>query len=65
MLEWFARTPLKQQLLAGMLEALRLSRAAGCTFASINGGFFTAKDEPANIGVQRPSDMSKALRFLP
>ena len=48
MLERFGYTPWRQ-LLAGMLEALRLLREAGCTRAYIDGSFVTAKDEPGDF----------------
>ena len=43
MLDRFGHTPWRQQLLAGMLEALRLLKAAGCHRAYIDGSFVTAK----------------------
>lgn len=49
MLDRFGHTPWRQQLLAGMLEALRLLKAVGCVRVYIDGSFVTAKDEPGDF----------------
>lgn len=49
MLDRFGQTPWRRKLLAGMLEALRLLKAAGCARAYIDGSFVTAKEEPGNF----------------
>jgi hypothetical protein len=49
MLDRFGHTAWRQQLLAGMLEALRLLKLAGCVRAYIDGSFVTAKDEPGDF----------------
>ena len=41
----------REQLLAGLIEALRLLRAAGCRRVYINGSFVTAKERPNDIDV--------------
>jgi hypothetical protein len=49
MLGRFGQTPWRRKLLAGMLEALRLLKAAGCARAYIDGSFVTAKEEPGDF----------------
>lgn len=49
MLDRFGQTPWRRKLLAGMLEALRLLKAAGCARAYIDGSFVTAKEEPGDF----------------
>ena len=49
MLDRFGQTPWRRKLLAGMLEALRLLKAAGCLRAHIDGSFVTAKEEPGDF----------------
>jgi hypothetical protein len=49
MLDRFGQTPWRRQLLAGMLEALRLLKAAGCVRVYIDGSFVTAKDVPGDF----------------
>jgi len=45
----FAWTPRRRQLLDGLAEAIELLAAAGCTRIWLNGSFVTAKDEPADF----------------
>ena len=49
MLERFGHTPWRRRLLDGMLEALRLLKAAGCQRAYIDGSFVTAKEQPGDF----------------
>jgi hypothetical protein len=49
MLHRFGQTPWRRKLLTGMLEALRLLKAAGCARAYIDGSFDTAKEEPGDF----------------
>ncbi len=49
MLDRFGQTAWRQQLLAGMLEALRLLTVAGCVRAYIDGSFVTVKEEPGDF----------------
>jgi hypothetical protein len=49
MLDRFGQTPWRRQLLVGLLEALRLLKAAGCQRAYIDGSFVTTKDEPGDF----------------
>ncbi|MBI3714824.1 MAG: hypothetical protein HY255_02385 [Betaproteobacteria bacterium] len=49
MLDRFGHTPWRQQLLAGMLVALRLLKVAGCRRAYIDGSFVTAKEVPGDF----------------
>jgi len=49
MLDSFGQTPWRRKLLAGMLEALRLLKAAGCARAYVDGSFVTAKEEPGDF----------------
>lgn len=48
LVERFGRSGWRRRLLAGMLDALRLLRAAGCERAYIDGSFVTAKDVPGD-----------------
>lgn len=45
----FAWTPRRRQLLDGLAEAIELLAEAGCTRIWLNGSFVTAKDEPADF----------------
>lgn len=45
----FGQTPWRQQLLAGMLDALRLLKAAGCLRVYVDGSFVTSKEEPGDF----------------
>jgi hypothetical protein len=45
----YGHTPWRRRLLAGLLAALRLLRAAGCTRVWIDGSFVTAKAEPGDF----------------
>lgn len=45
----FGHTPWRQQLLAGLRDALGLLKAAGCVRAYIDGSFVTGKDEPGDF----------------
>ena len=45
----FGHTPWRRRLLAGLLDALRLLKAAGCRRAYIDGSFVTAKEEPGDF----------------
>ena len=45
----FGYTPWRQQLLAGMLEALRLLKLAGCICVYTDGSLVTAKEEPGDF----------------
>ncbi len=56
MLDRFGQTTWRRQLLAGMLEALRLLKAAGCRRAYIDGSFVTAKDEPGDFNACRDAE---------
>lgn len=47
--ERFGHTPWRRRLLAGLLDALRLLKAAGCRRAYIDGSFVTAKEEPGDF----------------
>ncbi len=49
MLELCCDSRWRRQLLAGMLDALRLLKAAGCVRVYIDGSFVTAKDEPRDF----------------
>ena len=51
MLDRLGQTPWRMKLLAGMLDALRLLKAAGCRRAYIDGSFVTAKDKPGDFDV--------------
>jgi hypothetical protein len=42
-------TPRRQQLLAGLLGALRLLKAAGCSLVYLDGSFVTRKPEPGDF----------------
>ena len=42
-------TSWRRRLLGGLLDALRLLRAAGCRRVYIDGSFVTAKEEPADF----------------
>jgi hypothetical protein len=48
-LERFGGNERRDQLLTGLVEALRLLRAAGCRRVYINGSFVTAKERPNDI----------------
>lgn len=48
-LERFGGNERRDQLLAGLVKALRLLRAAGCRCVYINGSFVTAKERPNDI----------------
>lgn len=47
--ERFGGNERREQLLTGLIEALRLLRAAGCRRVYINGSFVTAKELPNDI----------------
>lgn len=47
--ERFGGNDRREQLLSGLVEALRLLRAAGCRRVYINGSFVTAKERPNDI----------------
>jgi hypothetical protein len=47
----FGSTDWRQELLAGLQEALETVRNAGCQRAYINGSFVTAKEEPGDFDV--------------
>ncbi len=49
--ERFGGNERREQLLIGLIEALRLLRAAGCRRVYINGSFVTAKERPNDIDV--------------
>ncbi len=49
--ERFGDNERRRQLLAGLVEALRLLRAAGCWRVYINGSFVTSKERPNDIDV--------------
>jgi len=49
MLDRFGHTPWRRKLLHGLLDALRLLKAAGCQRAYIDGSFVTAKQEPGDF----------------
>jgi len=49
LVERFGQTPWRRRLLAGLLDALRLLKAAGCKRAYIDGSFVTAKEEPGDF----------------
>ena len=50
-LERFGGNDRRGQLLTGLVEALRLLRAAGCQRVYINGSFVTSKERPNDIDV--------------
>ena len=50
-LERFGGNERREQLLNGLVEALRLLRAAGCRRVYINGSFVTSKERPNDIDV--------------
>jgi hypothetical protein len=45
----YGYTPWRTRLLGGLLEALRLLRAAGCRCAYVNGSFVAAKEQPGDF----------------
>lgn len=45
----YGYNPWRRRLLSGLLDALRLLRAAGCSRAWIDGSFVTAKEEPRDF----------------
>jgi len=49
--ERFGGNERREQLLSGLVEALRLLRAAGCRRVYVNGSFVTAKERPNDIDV--------------
>jgi hypothetical protein len=49
--ECFGGNERREQLLTGLVEALRLLREAGCRRVYINGSFVTAKELPNDIDV--------------
>lgn len=49
LLERYGYTPWRRRLLDGLLDALRLLRAAACRRAYIDGSFITAKEEPGDF----------------
>jgi len=49
MLDRYGYTSWRRHLLGGLLDALRLLKAAGCRRAYIDGSFVTAKEEPADF----------------
>ncbi|HEY0170959.1 MAG TPA: hypothetical protein VGB98_08045 [Pyrinomonadaceae bacterium] len=48
-LERFGGNERRDQLLTGLVEALRLLRAAGCRRVYVNGSFVTSKERPNDI----------------
>ena len=48
-MEHFGGNERREQLLIGLIEALRLLRAAGCRRVYINGSFVTSKELPNDI----------------
>lgn len=48
-LERFGGNERREQLLNGLVEALRLLRAAGCRRVYVNGSFVTSKERPNDI----------------
>lgn len=52
----YGYTPWRQQLLDGLLKALRLLRFAGCQRAWIDGSFVTSKEEPGDFDACWDSD---------
>jgi hypothetical protein len=50
-LERFGGNERRERLLTGLVEALRLLRAAGCRRVYVNGSFVTAKELPNDIDV--------------
>jgi len=50
-LQRFGGNERRDQLLAGLVEALRMLRAAGCRCVYINGSFVTSKERPNDIDV--------------
>lgn len=50
-LERFGGNERREQLLTGLVEALRLLRAAGCRCVYINGSFVTSKERPNDVDV--------------
>jgi predicted nucleotidyltransferase len=48
-LERFGGNERREQLLTGLIEALRLLRAAGCRRVYVNGSFVTSKERPNDI----------------
>lgn len=49
MFDRFGQTPWRLKLLAGMLQALRLLKTAGCMRVYIDGSFVTAKEAPSDF----------------
>lgn len=49
MLDRFGHTPWRRKLLQGLLDALRLLKAAGCQRVYVDGSFVTAKQEPGGF----------------
>lgn len=49
--ERFGGNAKREQLLTGLVEALRLLKAAGCRRVYINGSFVTAKEQPNDVDV--------------
>lgn len=49
MLDRYGYTPWRFRLLNGLLDALRLLRAAGCRRAYIDGSFVTATEQPGDF----------------
>jgi hypothetical protein len=49
LLDRYGYTPWRRRLLDGLLDALRLLRAAGCERVYIDGSFVTAKEEPGDF----------------
>lgn len=49
LLDRYGYTPWRRRLLDGLLDALRLLRAAGCKRVYIDGSFVTAKEEPGDF----------------
>jgi hypothetical protein len=49
--ERFGGNERRRELLAGLVAALRLLRAAGCRRVYINGSFVTSKEQPNDIDV--------------
>jgi hypothetical protein len=52
----FGWTSWRQQLLRGLLDALRLLKAAGCRRVHIDGSFVAAKESPADFDACWDSD---------
>ena len=47
----FGQTETRRGLIAGLLRALRLLKAAGCRLAYVDGSFVSVKPEPGDLDV--------------